>query len=353
MVWFDISMKVLQERSLAPFHTFGIEVAADHIVVAESAQDLIAIWQNEQYRALPKLIVGQGSNLLFCEDYAGVVVLNRISGIEVTETANSYQLHVGAGEDWHRMVCTTIENNMPGLENLALIPGCVGSSPIQNIGAYGVELKDVCQYVDVIELETGKPLRLSASDCQFGYRDSIFKHALKNTHAIVAVGLALPKAWHPILGYGSLAQFEPHTVSAKEVFDEVCRIRQAKLPDPAVLGNAGSFFKNPVVDSAKRDILLVKYPNMPSYEMANGTYKLAAGWLIDQCGLKGYQVGGAKVHEQQALVLVNHEHATARNVLELANEIVGTVEKTFNVTLEHEVRFMSACQETKLAEMMS
>ncbi|GAB3535571.1 UDP-N-acetylmuramate dehydrogenase [Photobacterium alginatilyticum] len=353
MVWFDNSMKVLQERSLAPFHTFGIEVAAEHIVVAETAEDLVAIWQHEQYRTLPKLIVGQGSNLLFCENYAGVIVLNRISGIDITETTDNYQLHVGAGEDWHQLVCTTIENNMPGLENLALIPGCVGSSPIQNIGAYGVELKDICQYVDVVELETGKFSRLSAADCQFGYRDSIFKHAMKDSHAIIAVGLELPKEWLPNLGYGPLAKFDPDAVSAKDIFDEVCRIRQEKLPDPAVLGNAGSFFKNPVVDSEKRDALLQEYPQMPSYDVGNRCYKLAAGWLIDQCGLKGYEVGGAKVHEQQALVLVNHSQATARDVIELANDIVVTVDRTFGVTLEHEVRFMAASQETKLAEMMS
>jgi len=346
-------MKVLQERSLAPFHTFGIEVTADHIVVAESAEDLMAIWQDEQYRALPKLIVGQGSNLLFCEDYAGVIVLNRITGIKVTETAEHYQLHVGAGEDWHQLVRLTVENNMQGLENLALIPGCVGSSPIQNIGAYGVELKDVCQYVDVMELKTGKLSRLSASECQFGYRDSIFKHALKNTHAIVAVGLKLPKAWHPNVSYGPLTQFDTKSVTAQEIFDEVCRIRQQKLPDPAVLGNAGSFFKNPVVEYTKRNELIANYPTMPSYEMADGSYKLAAGWLIDQCGLKGYQVGGAKVHEQQALVLVNYAQASAKDVLKLARDVVSRVEGKFDVSLEHEVRFMAAEQETKLAEAIS
>ena len=346
-------MKVLQERSLAPFHTFGIEVAADHIVAAESVQDLVAIWQDEQYRALPKLVVGQGSNLLFCEDYAGVIVLNRIAGVEITETEDNYLLHVGAGEDWHQLVLSTVENGIPGLENLALIPGCVGSSPIQNIGAYGVELKDVCQYVDVVELSSGELSRISASDCQFGYRDSIFKHAMKETHAIVAVGFRLPKAWRPNISYGTLAQFDAATVSAKEIFDEVCRIRQQKLPDPAVLGNAGSFFKNPVVERAKRDQLQALYPTMPSYAMADGTYKLAAGWLIDQCGLKGYRVGGAKVHEQQALVLVNDDHATARDVIELARDVVAKVRDKFGVCLEHEVRFMSASQETTLTEVLS
>lgn len=346
-------MKVLQERSLAPFHTFGIEVTADHIIVAESAQDLVAIWQDEQYRALPKLIVGQGSNLLFCDDYAGVIVLNRITGIEIAETADDYLLHVGAGEDWHQLVRSTVDNGMPGLENLALIPGCVGSSPIQNIGAYGVELKDVCQYVDVVELASGERSRIPAPECQFGYRDSIFKHALKESHAIVAVGLKLPKAWQPNISYGPLAKFDAGTVTARDIFDEVCRIRQQKLPDPAVLGNAGSFFKNPVVDSAKRDQLMALYPTMPSYAMEDGFFKLAAGWLIDQCGLKGYRVGGAKVHEQQALVLINYDQATARDVLELARDVVSAVKIKFDVSLEHEVRFMSARQETQLTEALS
>lgn len=345
-------MKVLQERSLAPFHTFGIEVQAQQILVAETAADLVAIWQDEQYRTLSKLIVGHGSNLLFCEDFAGVIVLNRIAGISVTETESAYQLHIGAGEDWHQLVSETIARNMPGLENLALIPGCVGSSPIQNIGAYGVELKDVCQYVDTIELATGKSHRLSAQACQFGYRDSIFKHALKGSHAIVAVGLALPKAWQPNISYGPLAKFDPETVSAKEIFEAVCQVRRAKLPDPAVLGNAGSFFKNPVVTQAQRDALLAQFPSLPTYDMADGSCKLAAGWLIDQCGLKGYRVGGAKVHEQQALVLVNADGASARDVLTLASDVVSTVQQTFGVTLVHEVRFMAAGEETYLEEVL-
>ncbi|ELR63173.1 UDP-N-acetylenolpyruvoylglucosamine reductase [Photobacterium marinum] len=346
-------MKVLQERSLAPFHTFGIEVAAEHIIVAESAQDLVMIWRDEKYRSLPKMVVGQGSNILFCEDYAGVIVLNRILGVEITETSDAYQLHVGAGEDWHQLVRSTVANNMPGLENLALIPGCVGSSPIQNIGAYGVELKDVCQYVDVIELESGEQSRISAADCQFGYRDSVFKHALKNTHAIVAVGLRLSKDWQPNTSYGPLAKLNAEDVTPQTIFDEVCRIRQSKLPDPNVSGNAGSFFKNPVVEPNLRDKLLAQHPGMPSYAMADGSYKLAAGWLIDQCNLKGYRQGGAKVHEQQALVLVNHHHATAQDVLALARHIVSTVKQHFGVSLEHEVRFMNAHQETTLAEVQS
>ena len=345
-------MKVLQDRSLAPFHTFGLDVKAREIVIAETAQDLVSIWQDESYRDMPKLILGQGSNMLFCEDFAGVVVLNRIAGIEVEETAEDFLLHVGAGEDWHQLVTKTVEDGMPGLENLALIPGCVGSSPIQNIGAYGVELKDVCAYVDTVELTTGKTRRLSTQECQFGYRDSIFKHELKNSHAITAVGMRLPKAWKPVISYGPLAQFDPTTVTAAEILQAVCDIRQAKLPDPKVLGNAGSFFKNPVVESHVVEHLLAHYPAMPHYPQSNGMEKLAAGWLIDQCQLKGHQIGGARVHDQQALVLVNYHHAQIDDVLHLAQFVVDSVKEKFGIGLEHEVRFMAGAKETKLAEVV-
>ncbi|PSW12126.1 UDP-N-acetylmuramate dehydrogenase [Photobacterium sanctipauli] len=343
-------MKVLQDRSLVPFHTFGIDVDADKIVEAETADELALIWQAEEYRGVPKLIVGQGSNLLFCEPYAGLIILNRIKGIEITETSSSYLLHVGSGEDWHQLVKTTVENNIPGLENLALIPGCVGSSPIQNIGAYGVELQDVCQYVDVVELATGKSQRLSASECLFGYRDSVFKHALKNSHAITAVGIELTKAWSPNITYGPLAKFDAKTVSARDIFHEVCAVRQSKLPDPAEMGNAGSFFKNPVISAEHAATLTNQSPNMPCYQQPNGEVKVAAGWLIDQCGLKGFQIGGARVHDNQALVLVNYHDASADDVIALAQHVVNSVESKFNITLEHEVRFIAATAETSLAE---
>ncbi|MDV5172045.1 UDP-N-acetylmuramate dehydrogenase [Photobacterium rosenbergii] len=344
-------MKVLQDRSLAPFHTFGLDVKAREIVIAETAQDLVSIWQDERYQEMPKLILGQGSNMLFCEDFAGIVVLNRIIGIEVTETADAFLLHVGAGEDWHQLVTQTVEQGMPGLENLALIPGCVGSSPIQNIGAYGVELKDVCAYVDTVELASGEQSRFTAEQCQFGYRDSIFKHALKDTHAITAVGFRLTKAWRPVVSYGPLAQFEQETVSAKEILEAVCAIRQSKLPDPNVLGNAGSFFKNPVVESHVAKHLLAQYPSMPHYPQSNDLEKLAAGWLIDQCQLKGHQIGGARVHDQQALVLVNYHNAQVEDVLHLAQFVVDSVQAKFGIELEHEVRFMAGTKETTLAEV--
>ncbi|PSV16123.1 UDP-N-acetylenolpyruvoylglucosamine reductase [Photobacterium leiognathi subsp. mandapamensis] len=345
-------MKVLHESGLAPYHTFGIDVSAKYIVEASSVEDFLSIWQDEIYQAIPKLVVGQGSNLLFCEDYQGVIILNRIKGIDVVETAEYVDLHVGGGEDWHQFVAWTVDNGFNGLENLALIPGCVGSSPIQNIGAYGVELKDVCHYVDVLNVLTGESQRLMAEECNFGYRDSIFKHELKDSHIITAVGFRLAKDWQPQISYGPLAKFSLESVTAKEIFDEVCSVRCEKLPDPKVMGNAGSFFKNPIIGLASRDRLLSEFPNMPSYPVDSGHCKLAAGWLIDQCGLKGYQIGGAKVHPQQALVLTNTGNATALDVLHLAQYVVDTVAAKFDVALEHEVRFMAHDAETNLQEML-
>ena len=194
---------------------------------------------------------------------------------------------------------------MPGLENLALIPGCAGSSPIQNIGAYGVELQRVCEYVDCIELETGRKQRLSAAECRFGYRDSIFKHEYQDRYAIVAIGLSLAKTWQPVLSYGDLTRLDPQTVTPQQVFDAVCHMRMTKLPDPKINGNAGSFFKNPIVSAQVAEALLAQFPHAPHYPQANGSVKLAAGWLIDQCELKGQRIGGAAVHRQQALVLIN------------------------------------------------
>ncbi len=249
----------------------------------------------------PVLILGEGSNVLFLDDFAGTVIVNRIMGIDVEERADSWHLHVGAGENWHHLVQFTLEKGMPGLENLALIPGCAGSSPIQNIGAYGIELKHVCEYVDCIELATGTAKRLTAEQCRFGYRDSIFKHEYQDRYVIVAVGLRLSKNWQPVLTYGDLTRLDPATATPRDVFDSVCHMRMTKLPDPKVNGNAGSFFKNPVIDSEKAKVFLEGWPAAPHYPQADGSVKLAAGWLIDQCQLKGTSVGGAAVHQQQAL----------------------------------------------------
>lgn len=340
-------------HSLKPWNTFGIDHDAKHIVCAENEQQLLSAWQQAAAENLPVLILGEGSNVLFLEDYAGTVIVNRIKGIEVTESDDAWHLHVGAGENWHHLVRYTLDNNMPGLENLALIPGCAGSSPIQNIGAYGVELQRVCEYVDCIELATGETRRLSAAECRFGYRDSIFKHEYQGRYAIVAVGFRLMKAWEPVLTYGDLTRLDPKTVTPREVFDAVCHMRMTKLPDPRVNGNAGSFFKNPVVTREYAEALLASFPNAPHYPQRDGSIKLAAGWLIDQCQLKGYVHGGAAVHQHQALVLINQNNATSDDVVALAHHIRSKVGEKFNVWLEPEVRFMGPAGEVNAVEVIS
>lgn len=340
-------------HSLKPWNTFGIQRNAHQIVRANNAQQLLDAWQNATENGEPVLILGEGSNVLFLEDFAGTVIVNRIMGIDVEERADSWHLHVGAGENWHQLVQYTLEKGMAGLENLALIPGCVGSSPIQNIGAYGIELKNVCEYVDCIELVTGMAQRLTAEECRFGYRDSIFKHEYQDRYAIVGVGLRLAKAWKPILTYGDLTRFDPATVTPRDVFDSVCHMRMAKLPDPKVNGNAGSFFKNPVISSETAAALLAGWPTAPHYPQPDGSVKLAAGWLIDQCQLKGTSVGGAAVHQQQALVLINQRDATSDDVIKLAHHVRQRVGEKFNVWLEPEVRFIGRTGEVNAVEAIA
>ncbi|WP_436859718.1 UDP-N-acetylmuramate dehydrogenase [Citrobacter tructae] len=340
-------------HSLKPWNTFGIDQNANEIVCAENEQQLLNAWQSANERHQPILILGEGSNVLFLDDFHGTVIVNRIKGIEVTEQQDAWHLHVGAGENWHHLVQNTLQLGMPGLENLALIPGCVGSSPIQNIGAYGVELKQVCEYVDCVELATGKALRVSAAECRFGYRDSIFKHEYQDRFAIVAVGLRLNKQWQPVLTYGDLTRLDPETVTPRQVFDSVCHMRTTKLPDPKVNGNAGSFFKNPVVSAEAAQALLSQFPNAPHYPQADNTVKLAAGWLIDQCELKGVTIGGAAVHRQQALVLINASHATSKDVVKLAHHVRTKVGEKFNVWLEPEVRFIGSAGEVNAVEIIA
>lgn len=340
-------------HSLKPWNTFGIDQSANEIVCAENEQQLLDAWQSAHALNQPVLILGEGSNVLFLESFNGTVIVNRIKGIQVTEQPDAWLLHVGAGENWHQLVQYTLRNNMPGLENLALIPGCVGSSPIQNIGAYGVELKQVCDYVDCIELATGKRSRLTAEMCHFGYRDSIFKHEYQDRFAIVAVGLRLAKQWQPVLSYGDLTRLDPVTVTPQQVFDAVCHMRTTKLPDPKVNGNAGSFFKNPVVSQDTAQALLAQCPGAPHYTQHDGSVKLAAGWLIDQCQLKGVSVGGAAVHRQQALVLINSSNASSQDVVELAHCVRQKVGEKFAVWLEPEVRFIGAQGEVNAVETIA
>lgn len=327
-------------QNLQPFHTFHIAAKAHQIIEAQSVEQLQQAWHQAQAENLPVLFLGQGSNMLFLADFKGVVIVNRLQGITHTQDDAFHFLHVKGGENWHHLVEWSLTQGIYGLENLALIPGCAGSAPIQNIGAYGVEFKDVCDYVDVLHLDSGASFRLTEKECDFGYRDSIFKHRYQQGYVITAVGLKLAKNWQPVLKYGSLVEFDPTKVTAKQIFDEVCHIRQSKLPNPDEFGNAGSFFKNPVVSAAQFTAIQKLAENIPHFPQPNGSIKLAAGWLIDQCGLKGFQIGGAAVHEKQALVLINKGNATGQDMVNLAHHVRQTVAEKFGVYLQPEVRFI-------------
>lgn len=335
-------------HSLKPFNSFGLAQSCTQLIEASSKtviKDIcLALWQSEQ----SMLILGGGSNVVFTEDFEGSVIRLVSKGIMITEDADAFYLEVEAGENWHDLIEFTLKHGMPGLENMALIPGTVGAAPIQNIGAYGVELCDVCDWVEYLDLRTGQFVRLSAAECQFDYRESIFKADLRHVAVITAVGLCLPKRWQPKLAYGPLQNFDAASVTPQAIFECVCQIRRDKLPDPAVLGNAGSFFKNPLVSAACYLELAQKFPAIVGYAQADGKVKLAAGWLIEQAGLKGFTLGDAGVHDKQALVLVNRGGATGRDICLLAQHVISEVKAKFGVQLEAEPRIINATGEGDL-----
>jgi UDP-N-acetylmuramate dehydrogenase len=290
-------------------------------------------------------VLGGGSNLVLTRDVDAVVLKVEVRGLRLAqETADAWIVEAGAGESWHGLVAWSIENGWPGLENLALIPGSVGAAPVQNIGAYGVELKDRFHALDAVDLVTGRAVTLDAAACRFGYRDSVFKQTgfggLAGKSVITRVRLALPKPWQPVLGYLDLERKMAETGISKPdaatVFNWVCAIRRAKLPDPAVIGNAGSFFKNPVVSAEQCRDIIGRDPEIVHYPLPDGSAKLAAGWLIDACGWKGKTVGNAGVYDKQALVLVNRGGATGAEVVTLARAIQESVYGRFGIRLEPE-----------------
>ncbi|KGA26697.1 UDP-N-acetylmuramate dehydrogenase [Pectobacterium odoriferum] len=339
--------------SLKSHNSFSLSVSASRITVADTQDKLIEGWHVASASQEPVLLLGEGSNVLFLEDFLGTILLNRLKGIDIREESDGWYLHIGAGENWHKLVEYTLKCGIAGLENLALIPGCVGSAPIQNIGAYGVELQHICDYVELLDLTEGKVMRLTSEECQFGYRESIFKHQYRSGFAITAVGLFLKKEWNPVLNYGDLAKLNPETVTPQQVFDSVCNMRRSKLPDPTVTGNAGSFFKNPIITQQHAESILREYPNAPQYMQTDGNVKLAAGWLIDQCKLKGFQLGGAAVHDKQALVLINKNNAKSSDIVELARYVRNQVAEKFSIFLEPEVRFIATHGEVNAIEVLS
>jgi UDP-N-acetylmuramate dehydrogenase len=341
-------VKVDPRKSLKALNTFGVEAEAKYFTEVRSGEEFDELRADKRFGGEKKLILGGGSNILLTGDFDGWVVKNSIPGITVTsETDSEVIVRAGAGVSWQDLVTGCIEKNYGGLENLSLIPGLVGAAPIQNIGAYGAEQKDTFHELEAIEIRTGARVRFSSKDCAFGYRDSIFKHQFRGQFFITSVSFKLKKLSE--LGafyrfrteYGDLRrtldEMKVQDLSLKAVSDAVCRIRRAKLPDPKELGNAGSFFKNPVVSEGQFKKLVSQHPQMPHYPQQDGTVKVPAGWLVEACGWKGKTVGRAGVHKTQALVLVNYNGATGREILELSEAIFISVKEKFGIELALEV----------------
>lgn len=337
-------MKELYNCSLLPYNTFGMDVKASRFVEYASVEELRGLWNAEREAVARALHIGGGSNLLFASDYEGLILHSAIKGYTVVkETEEEVEVRVGAGEVWDDFVAYTVANGWYGAENLSLIPGEVGASAVQNIGAYGVEAKDLIVSVDTFGLETGEERRFMREECRYAYRESVFKQELKGKYAVTFVTYRLKK--HPVfhLEYGNIrAELEKQgcQVDLENVRRIIIAIRQAKLPDPKVLGNAGSFFMNPVVPKMLFEALLAQYPDMPHYPVDEAHVKIPAGWMIDRCGWKGKRVGHAGVHEKQALVLVNCGGATGKEVMHLAEEIVASVRERFGVTIRPEVNYI-------------
>ena len=326
---------------LAAMNTFGVAAHAARLVRLHSQREARQLVDHPQLGVLPKLVLGGGSNVLLTQDPKQLVVKVEIGGLRVVrDEADATIIEAGAGVGWHELVCWSLEHGFAGLENLALIPGTIGAAPVQNIGAYGLELAERFESLDAVDLTTGRVVTLEAAACRFGYRDSLFKQALAGKSIITQVRLRLPKPWKPKLGYADLARhFSKLQISepnARQIFDAVCAIRRAKLPDPAVLGNAGSFFKNPVVNRTIRNEILEDFPEIVSYPLDDGTYKLAAAWMIDACGWKGKNQGRAAVDAHHALVLVNKGEASGGEIKALAETVQQAVAQKFGITLEFE-----------------
>ncbi|MEN9373655.1 MAG: hypothetical protein RIR79_1207 [Pseudomonadota bacterium] len=345
-------MLIEKNTPLQSSNTFHIAANAHALVRIRSEADLYSLLADAEYGLAskkPKFVLGGGSNIVLTRDVQALVLKMEIQGRRLIEETEKYWIvEAGAGELWHDWVTWTLAQGYVGLENMALIPGTVGAAPVQNIGAYGVELQDRFHSLDAIDLQTGETFTFNAAQCAFGYRDSVFKNRLKDRAAIVRVRFALPKhaVWKPVLGYADIerkmAAQNCQNPTARQIFDWVCEVRRAKLPDPAVIGNVGSFFKNPTVTPEQCAEIIAKEPKLVHYLLGSGLCKLAAGWLIDSCGWKGKTLangngnGNAGVYEKQALVLVNHGNATGNEIMELAQAIQTSVQERFGVWLEPE-----------------
>lgn len=338
-------MQVQENFPLRKYNTFGIDARAARFAVFRDMDELAELISLSAGK--PSLILGGGSNILLTRNVEELVMKNELTGIEkINEDEEHVYIRAGAGENWHAFVLHCIANNWAGVENLSLIPGCVGASPMQNIGAYGVEIKDVFHSLTAYHINEHSLHNFSLADCEFGYRESVFKRKYKSQFVITDVTYRLRK--HPVFNtsYGAineeLAKMNVKELSIRAVSDAVIRIRSSKLPDPAQIGNAGSFFKNPSVSKEKFAGLQQQFPAIVGYKNNDGSVKLAAGWLIEQCGWKGFREGDAGVHAKQALVLVNYGNATGKEIYDLSEKVVRSVEEKFDVELEREVNIVGS-----------
>lgn len=336
-------MQIQENISLKPYNTFGINATARYLARFTSLAELDELYNADSlHTEATTLILGGGSNILLTQDYKGLAAINEMQGIQVVnEDVQHVYVKAAAGENWHRFVMYCVENNYAGVENLSLIWGSVGAGPMQNIGAYGAEIKDVFYELDAYNIKEKKLQKFSAKDCEFGYRDSVFKRKDKGKFVITSVTFKLNKTPVFNTSYGDMQQ-ELDKMGIKEltlaaVSQAVINIRQSKLPNPKVTGNAGSFFKNPVIPKQQFERLQKEFAGIVGFAAADNNVKVAAGWLIEQCGWKGYRKGDAGCHEKQALVLVNYEHASGIDIYDLSVEIMHSVESTFGIILEREV----------------
>lgn len=337
-------MKIFRNYDLTKLNTFGISVQAKFFTQLDSESDLKELFLSPEFKNNSRLFLGGGSNILFTKNFDGIVVLNKLKGIEILEE-NFKEVLVRSmgGEIWHDLVLFSVDRNYWGIENLSLIPGTVGAAPMQNVGAYGVELKDVLEEVEVYEIETGIKKVFKKEECEFGYRESVFKNGLKGKYFISAIVLRLNKKEKLNINYKALQEYlkenKIEIKSSKNISEAVVSIRKSKLPDPLLIGNAGSFFKNIYIDNKKAEEIKTKYSDVPLFEDGN-LIKISAAWLIEKCGWKGKKIGNVGMHEKQALVLVNYGGATGEEIKNFSEEIIVSVFSKFGLKLEREVNLI-------------
>ena len=339
--------QIEKNKSLKEFNTFGIDAHARYFINITTPEALQELLQTDIFKNEKHLILGGGSNVLFLNDFEGLIIKVSLKGMEIVDQDDeTISLKVAAGEIWHDVVMHCVQNNWGGIENLSLIPGTMGAAPIQNIGAYGVEIKEVIKEVEVIDLKNGSKHIIKHDECRFGYRESVFKSEWKEKYFISSVTLTLRTKRHQLnRSYGAindtLQQMNVTTPSIQTISEAVVHIRQSKLPDPRVIGNAGSFFKNPTITQEHYELIKKINPTAPSYPTVNQEVKVPAGWLIEQCGWKGKKINEVGVHAQQALVLVNYGSGNGKEIFELSQKISASVKEKFNVTLTPEVNIIA------------